>query len=331
MLPFLSTIVLASVVTGVFNPVYRYMVKKVGISQVFSALITCTLIFFILFVPILFFTGILSKEAYDFYLMGKTAVLDGQVKKFLESYHIIEKINTLLSNINMQVTIDDLNQSISELGKAVGLFLFDQAKMITSNIFSFVVNFFFMLLIVFFLFMDSKKIVDFIIDLSPLPTDQDEKLIQKFKDMAGAILVGNGLGGMIQGVIGGIVFAVFGINAPFLWGVLMALLAFLPIVGIGAIFLPTALFMFIKGRLFAGCFFIVFYIVLSFGIEYVFKPKIVGNRVKMHTLLVFLAIIGGMKLFGILGIIYGPLIVTCFLTLVDIYQENYQKMVEPTG
>jgi predicted PurR-regulated permease PerM len=331
MLPFLSTIVLAAVVTGVFNPVYRFMYKKFGIRQTFSAMITCILIFFILFVPIIFFTGILSKEAYDFYLMGKTAVLDGQVKKFLESYHVIEKINIMLSNINMNVSIEDMNRSLSEVGKALGLFLFDQAKLITSNIFSFVVNFFFMLLIVFFLFMDSGKLIDFIIDLSPLPKDQDEKLIQKFKDMTGAILIGYGIGGFIQGTIGGFVFAAFGLHAPFLWGVLMALLAFLPIIGIGVVFLPAAVFMFIQGRMFAGCFFIVFYLVLSFGVENILKPKIVGKRVKMHTLLVFLAIIGGMKLFGILGIIYGPLIVSCFLTLVDIYHENYQKMVEPVG
>jgi len=188
-----------------------------------------------------------------------------------------------------------------------------------------------MLLIVFFLFMDSGKIIDFISDLSPLPKDQDEKLIQKFKDMAGAILIGYGFAGFLQGAVGGLVFAVFGLNAPFLWGVLMALLAFLPIIGIGVVFIPAAVFMFIKERFFAGCFFIVFYLVLSFGVENILKPKIVGERVKMHTLLVFLAIIGGMKLFGILGIIYGPLIVTCFLTLVDIYHENYQKMVEPVG
>ena len=331
LLPFLSTIVLAAVTTGVFNPVYRFMTKKFRISQAFSALITCVLIFFILFVPILFFTGVLSREVYDFYLMGKTAVLDGQIKKFLETHQVIERANILLSNINIQVSIEDLNRSLSELGKAFGLFLFDQLKSITSNIFSVIANFFFMLLIIFFLLLDSSKLIEFIVDLSPLPKEQDEKLIQKFKDMAGAILVGNGLGGIIQGTIGGIVFALFGLNAPFLWGVLMALLAFLPIVGIGVVFLPTALFMFIKGRLFAGIFFIVFYMILSFGVEYILKPKIVGDRVKMHTLLVFLAIIGGMKLFGILGIIYGPLIVTCFLTLVDIYHENYQTMVEPVG
>jgi predicted PurR-regulated permease PerM len=171
--------------------------------------------------------------------------------------------------------------------------------------------------------------VSFIVALSPLPDDQDEKLIQKFKDMAAAILLGNGLGGLIQGTLGGIVFAFFGFQSPFLWGVIMALLAFLPIVGVGAVFLPAALYLILQGRLAAGIFFIVFYVVLSGSIEYLFKPKLVGKRVQMHTLLVFLSIIGGLKLFGILGIIYGPLVVTAFLTLTDIYESSYQRIVEP--
>jgi len=329
LLPFFSTIVLAAVVTGLFHPVYQYVVNKFRMTPYLAAFITCMLIFFILFVPILFFTGILSKEAYDLYIMGKSAVLSGSLNKLLENSRAVEKINMVLSNINIQFTVADLNKSVSELGKFIGLFLFEQAKMITSNILSFVVNFFFMLLITFFLLMDSKKLIEFITDLSPLPKDQDEKLIQKFKDMSVAVLIVNGLGGIIQGTIGGIVFAVFGLKSPFLWGVLMALLAFVPIIGIGVVFLPAALFLFLKGRIFAAVFFVICYAVLFFGVEYILKPKIVGNRVKMHILLIFLSIIGGMRLFGILGIIYGPLIVTCFLTLVDIYHENYQKMVEP--
>ncbi|MGD8949052.1 MAG: AI-2E family transporter, partial [Desulfobacterales bacterium] len=156
-----------------------------------------------------------------------------------------------------------------------------------------------------------------------------EKLIQKFKDMAGAILIGNGLGGLIQGTLGGIVFALFDLKSPFMWGVIMALLAFLPILGIGAVFIPASLYLFLKGRIAAGIFFIVFYILLSGGIEYFFKPKLVGTRVQMHTLLVFLSIIGGLKLFGILGIIYGPLVVTAFLTLTDIYESSYRRLVNP--
>jgi predicted PurR-regulated permease PerM len=109
----------------------------------------------------------------------------------------------------------------------------------------------------------------------------------------------------------------------------MALLAFLPIVGIGAVFVPAAVFLFLQSRLAAGIFFIIFYIILSGGIEYLFKPRLVGKRVRMHTLIVFLSIIGGLKLFGILGIIYGPLVVTAFLTLAEIYQASYQQMIEP--
>jgi len=147
--------------------------------------------------------------------------------------------------------------------------------------------------------------------------------------MGSAILLGNGLGGLIQGILGGIVFAFFGFRSPFLWGVIMALLAFLPIVGVGVVFLPAALYLILQGRLAAGIFFIVFYVVLSGGIEYLFKPKLVGKRLQMHTLLVFLSIIGGLKLFGILGIIYGPLVVTAFLTLSDIYESSYRRIVEP--
>ena len=73
----------------------------------------------------------------------------------------------------------------------------------------------------------------------------------------------------------------------------------------------------------------LFYTVLSWSVEYIVKPKIVGNRANLHPLVVFFAIIGGLKLYGILGIVYGPLIVTFFLTLADIYFMNYQLMVEP--
>ena len=108
----------------------------------------------------------------------------------------------------------------------------------------------------------------------------------------------------------------------------MGLLAFLPIVGIGAVFIPAAFVLFLTGRIATGIFFLVFYMLLSGVVEYILKPRMVGQQVKMHTLLVFLSIIGGLKLFGILGIIYGPLVVTAFLTLNDIYKSGYQDQLE---
>ncbi|MCJ7773195.1 MAG: AI-2E family transporter, partial [Desulfobacterales bacterium] len=304
------------------------IILRTKINPTFASLITCLFIFIILFVPVVFFVSVLTKEAYELYLMGKNAVIADQIKKFNENSQIIETTNELLSNFGYQLTGDEFTKSISEVGRIVGLFLFEQTRWVASNILKFLVNFFLMLIVIFYFLIDGDRLISFITDLSPLPKDQDEKLIQKFKDMAGAILIGNGFGVLIQGAIGGIVFMLFGLNSPFLWGVIMAFLAFLPIVGIGAVFVPAAFFLFIKGRIAASIFFVVFYIILSGSIEYIFKPKIVGGRVKMHTLLVFFSIIGGLKLFGILGIIYGPLVVTAFLTLTDIYHSNYQRLIE---
>ena len=324
--PFISIIIIASVVTGIFTPIYNSIAKKTNESV--ASFLTCALIFFILFVPIVFFVGILSKEAYDLYLMAKSAALGNQIKEMMSDARIFERANTALSYFNVELTGEEFNKAVSEAGKALGLFVYEQASAIASNVFAFLVNFFLMLLVTYFLLIDGGKLISFIMDLSPLPADQDQKLIGKFKESAGAIIVGNGLGGLIQGAAGGFLFMLFGIKSSFLWGVIMGLLAFLPIVGIGVVFIPVSLMFMIKGRVGVGLFFLAFYLILSGIIEYVFKPKLVGSRIKMHTLLVFLSIIGGLKLFGFLGIIYGPLVAAGFLTLTDIYNANYQKFVE---
>lgn len=327
--PFVSIIVLAAVVTGIFSPVYNFIKIEDRVKPSLASLITCLIIFCILFIPILLFVGILSKEAYDLYLTAKGAVLDDQLKNLLEGSRVLEKINLFLTNFNLELSGEDLNKTLSQIGKVVGLFLYEQARAVASNMLNFFVNFFLMLLIIYFLLIDGGKLIRFIVNLSPLPSDQDNRLIDKFKAMAGSILIINGLGGLIQGLLGGIVFALFGLKSPFLWGVIMSLLAFLPILGVGLVFIPAAIFLFLKGSIGAAIFFVIFYLLLSMGVEYLLKPRLVGQRVQMHTLLVFLSIMGGLKLFGILGIIYGPLTVTAFLTLTEIYRTSYQELIEP--
>ncbi|MBF0397096.1 MAG: AI-2E family transporter, partial [Desulfobacterales bacterium] len=273
--------------------------------------------------------ALLSKEAYGVYLMGKDAASGEQLKNFLQTNRLIEKGIQLAKNLHLNINAQQIYDGIAEIGKTIGFFIFKQSSAIVSNLFQFFVNFFFMLLIVFFLLVDGPSLVSFIIDISPLPKEEDEKLIQKFKDMVGAMIVGNGAAGLIQGIGGGTLFALFGLDSPFLWGVVMVFLAFLPLIGIGLIFVPAIIYLFLNDRVISAVFFIISYVVLSIGSENILKPKLIGDRVQMHTLLVFLSIIGGLKLFGIAGIIYGPLVVTAFLTLTDIYQANYQKIVEP--
>jgi predicted PurR-regulated permease PerM len=337
--PFISVIIMGAVVTGVFMPVYRLFRRKM--RPALSSLATCLIIFVILFVPIVFFVTVISGEAYDLYLTARGAVLSDEIGSLMAGSRLTElvertplfsRLNEFLGGFGMELSGAEFQEAVTELAKKTGLVLYEQTSAIASNILKFLVNFFFMLLVTYYLFIDGGRLISFIVDLSPLPQDQDEKLLQKFRDMAGAILVGNGLAGVVQGVLGGAVFALFGLSSPFLWGLIMAFLAFLPILGIGLVFIPAAAFLLLKGRIGAAIFFSVFYVLVSGGIEYLLKPKLVGSRVQMHTLLVFLAIVGGLKLFGVLGIIYGPLVVTGFLTLTDIYYANYRGLVEhPDG
>lgn len=326
--PYLSILVLAFVLTGTFYPVYGFFARKM--RPVLSSLITCTIIFLVVFVPLVFLVGSLSKEAYGLYLTGANSALNQDLREFLHNNRIMERIETVLVSYDIKLGAESINKGLSELGRSVGLFLYQQASSIASNVLKFVVNFAFMLLVIFFLLIDGEKLITFLVELSPLPEDQDRKLMEKFHAMASVVLVVNGVSGLIQGCLGGAVFAIFGLGSPFLWGSLMAILAFLPIVGIAAVFIPASIYLFLKGRLAAGIFFIVFYLVISSVIEYVIKPKLVGTKVKMHTLLVFLSVIGGLKVFGILGIIYGPLVITAFLTLTDIYRTSYETYIRET-
>jgi len=112
------------------------------------------------------------------------------------------------------------------------------------------------------------------------------------KDMAGAILIGNGLGGIIQGTLGGVIFALFGFNSPFLWGVIMALMAFLPIVGIGIVFIPASIYLFLYGRFAAGIFFIVFYVLTYvFAVMPYFVVKNMGDYKRTFWAYLFVIVV----------------------------------------
>ena len=102
-------------------------------------------------------------------------------------------------------------------------------------------------------------------------------------------------------------------------------MAFLPVIGASIVFIPATAILLLHGKTTAGLGFLTYNVCYSSIIEYLIKPKLIGQEMRMNSLLVFIGIIGGIKLFGILGIIYGPLIITIFLTLAEIYRQEYKE------
>ncbi|MBU0486110.1 MAG: AI-2E family transporter [Proteobacteria bacterium] len=323
--PFLSIVVLSFMLTGIFQPVYALINKK--FSPSFSSLGTCVLIIILVFVPLIFFIGALSNEAFDLYQLAKGANLNLKLKHLLYESALMARLQDILAGFGISLEPESISQSLSDFAKQVGLFVFNQASGWAANLMHFVFNFFMMIITIYFLLIDHERLVAFLVRLSPLPDYQERQLIKKFKDIAGAVLIGNGICGIIQGGLGALAFIFFNLGSPLLWGGIMAILAFLPIFGIGLVLIPAAIILFLQGNVTSSIIMIIFYASLSFSVEYMLKPKLVGRQVKMHTLVVFLAIMGGLSLYGVLGIIYGPLIVTGFLALAEIYMTNYNQLV----
>jgi predicted PurR-regulated permease PerM len=320
--PFWSILILSFLLASLFRPIYSFLGTR-QMSASFASILTCTLIIFLVFIPLLLFIGALSNEALSLYQWGRDAGVGLQIHSFLQKSPLITQVQTDLYGLGLNFEPAQLTDTLSSFIKTGGLFLYSQASSWAANILKFLALFCMMILIIFFLLIDQEKLVNFIIRLSPLPDHEDRLLLAKFEEIANAILKGNIICGLIQGIIGGAVFAILDLNAPILWGCIMAVLAFLPIFGIGLVMVPAAIILIINGNTGTGVFLFLFYMLLSFSVEYLVKPKMVGGQVKMHTLLVFLSLMGGLTVYGVLGIIYGPLIITAFLTLSDLYLARY--------
>jgi predicted PurR-regulated permease PerM len=320
--PFWQLLILAFLLAGIFRPIYSWLLS--WMSPWLASILTCILIFLIVFVPLTFCIGALSTETLNLYQLLKNTNLLLKLQEFIQNNTLMREAQEVLAGVGINIDPNDLTGTLSKIAGTVGLFIYNQASVWAGNIMSFGLQFCILILVVYFLLIEMDRLLHFMVKLSPLPDDQDRLLVKKFMEISGAILVVNCISGLFQGLLGGMYFSVLGLKSPVLWGSVMAVLAFLPIFGIGLILVPTSIILLVGGNPGQAILTFLFYLFLSLIVEYLLKPKFVGDHVKMHTLLVFLSILGGMSVFGILGIIYGPLIVTGFLTLSDLYMNVYR-------
>ena len=321
---YISAIVLALFIASVFYPLYFRVKRLFRDREISSSLFMTLFILLVLILPMGWFASTLSTEALDFYNTTRNTVSLNKIQQALESDSpLAQKIRKIGTMVGLEYSPETIKTLSATVGKKVGLFLYDQGRSMASNLFSFLVHFFLMMMTVYYLFRDGLRLKDYITQLLPVPRQQLEKVVETFQEMGKAIFIGNGLSGVVQGVLGGFGFYIFGINSPFLWGTVIAFLAFLPIIGASIVFLPATAILILQGKTSTGLGFLAYNICYSSIIEYLIKPKLIGQEMRMNSLLVFIGIIGGIKLFGILGIIYGPLIITIFLTLSEIYRQEY--------
>ena len=212
--PFYSILILSFLLSGLFQPVFKLFHSRFKFSQQFSSLVTCFLIVILVFVPLMIFVIALSKEVMGIYPLIKGKNLAFMLQQLLAENQTVIRLKEIFAGFGIELHPERVTGTLSEFGKVAGLFLYNQASFWAANIMNFVVSFFMMVIVIFFLLIDQERFVSYILELSPLPDQQERQLIKKFEEIAKAVLVGNGLCGLLQGFLGGALFMFIGISSP---------------------------------------------------------------------------------------------------------------------
>ncbi|MCB9092270.1 MAG: AI-2E family transporter [Halobacteriovoraceae bacterium] len=325
LLPLSGPILFGGILAGTFLPLKRHLKEKYPKwSQEKTSIIICLIITVGLIVPGVLLSIQVSKEAINVYGNIQEFIENGKMQNFLFGEgKFASLLNSVSHLIGVHLTWETLQDTLLGYGQKFSSTLLNTLNYFIGNVLKFLFNFFITMLTVYGLLAEGTNLKKYVFALSPLPEEDEKLLLDRFNQMNYVSLVCNGVGGIIQGGIAGIIFFVLGVGSPFLLTSIMIVLAFIPLLGISIIYIPVTFFLFLEDRVFAGIILFVLCTVLALWAENWFKPKFIGDRIKINSLFVLMTIVGGMSAFGITGVFYGPLIGIMFLTIATMYSERF--------
>jgi predicted PurR-regulated permease PerM len=186
-------------------------------------------------------------------------------------------------------------------------------------------GFLMMLATLYFLYRDGGRIRAFLVDLVPLGAGESDRVLETLRSTAFAAIVGGILTALIQGALGGLAFAIVGVEAPVLWGFVMAVLSLLPIGGSAFVWAPAMVYFFVVGPVWKAWFLLVWGVAVIGSSDNLLRPWLMrkAGAAEIHPLLLFFAILSGIGLFGPSGIVFGPLLVAAIVVVAKIYRDNF--------
>jgi predicted PurR-regulated permease PerM len=319
----LSPIVLGLVLYALFDPVYQWVVTRVPRKEIAAGLTTTGVVIAVV-VPIGLFISALSSQAAEFYRATQESDFLNEVAQLASGEgRLATEARALAARVGVDLTPQKIQELLADGAQQLAAFASGFASSMAGNVLSLVVDFGLIVILMASLFLWGPKLKQYLFDLSPLPDEQEARLVDRFSEMAKAVFVGNGVASILQGVFGGLGFWMFGIGGSALWGTAIAFFAFLPIVGASVIVAPATILLVLQGKFGVALGFALYNLVYIAVFEYWLKTKLSAGSV--NAVLIFLGIVAGLSLFGMLGLFYGPLILAMFLTLAEIYKEDYRE------
>ena len=303
--PFIAFIILGTILVMFLYPLNKRLQTYVPNKTVSSLLMTL-LTLVIIVIPITFIVATVTDEARTVY----DQITD------LE----LEELNQLVTDYTgLEV---DVEEQVIPILRDVRDYLTGSIRSIIGYASELLVKLFVMLFVLYYGFKEGDKIVKKVMDLLPFSKKHKQELFDNVKSVIWGVLYGQLLVAILQGLAGGLAFWILGLKNPMFWGLVMGILSFIPLLGPPLVWVPVALFNLYQANIFVGVGLIIFGILIM-NIDNVLKPKIIGSRVGLHPLIVLIGILGGIALFGVIGFIIGPIILSLSLIIIRFFNEEY--------
>ena len=308
----------AAVLAIVFRPVERWLGAKFGHKRPnSSAALTLVLVIFAVFVPLGFVAVAVSREAvglYERFTSGELAVSDA-MDRWVPAL--------VRFGARFGITPATVRSNVADAATAIGQFVASSALMFGQGAIRAAGQFGLMLYVLFFFLRDGDQLLRQIGRALPLGDAREKALFERFTAVTRATLKGTLVVGAVQGTLGGVFFALLGLDAPAFWGVMMMACSLIPVIGPTTIWLPTSIILIISGSIAKGITLLAlgtFVIALT---DNLLRPILVGRETRMPDYVVLLSTLGGLTLFGLSGFVAGPAIAALFITTWDMFAREY--------
>jgi predicted PurR-regulated permease PerM len=309
--PFFSSLAWALALAVIAHPLHRAICRKIK-SDDLAAALTLIIVALVVVAPMLWAGAQLGGQLTAAVAMLQEQIVDGKWKETLAENP------AFASTLAWIQTQFNLGGGIGELVKTVSSRIPALIKESAWTVVELLVTFF----VLFYFFRDRKSAIDLVRSLSPLTDEETARTFKRVSETIRHTVFGKLVVALVQGALGGLMFWWLGLPAPLLWGAAMALLALIPTLGPFVIWGPAALFLALNGDWIEATILALWGGIVVALIDNLLYPLLVGSKLRLHTVPVFFAIVGGLLVFGTSGLILGPVILAVTVALLEVWRDR---------
>jgi predicted PurR-regulated permease PerM len=313
--PFLIAILSAAVLSYIFYPIFLFILNnmpKAVRSREISAVLTCLIVTFMVLLPVLFISNVMIGEVKSGYVFINKFILSSQWSPesmppiFSKWSGYLPQVKSVASDIAGQFmgALQEYLVGIPNLALSLIILVFSS----------------------YYFLKHGNYLYLYFSELVPLPKGRYKQILKRFDDISRGMLMGQVFVGVLQGVLAWLGFMLLGVPNAFLLGFLTAIISIIPLLGAAIVWFPVTIYLFIIGTMtgeYSKAIILLLYGVFVISlIDNILKPKIIGGSAKIHPLIILFGILGGIRLFGIPGILIGPVILALFDVVIEIYKET---------